>query len=85
MEGNGPILGTSKMAGVIVGGSHPPSVDVTCCEIMGIDPEKIKYLQLVRQTDLPYARAIQQIGETIRTVRANFSLLPQFQHLRLNA
>src|SRR5581483_3626543 len=30
MEGNGPILGTRKNAGVIVAGTHPPSVDATC-------------------------------------------------------
>ncbi len=47
MEGNGPILGTPNTPGVIVAGAHPPSVDATCCRIMEIDPEKIKYLRLI--------------------------------------
>lgn len=83
MEGNGPILGTSKTAGVIVAGAHPPSVDATCCQIMGINPEKINYLELVRSDRHPYSQVIKQTGEAVEAVRTNFQLLPQFQHLRL--
>lgn len=62
MEGNGPILGVSKKSGVIVAGDHPPSVDATCCQIMGIDPEKIKYLELMRQSQAPYQQTVKQTG-----------------------
>ncbi len=85
MEGNGPIFGTSKMAGVIVAGSHPPSVDATCCQVMDINPEKIKYLELVRQETLPYRETIQQVGEPIAMVKTSFKLLPQFQSIRLDS
>src|SRR5262249_50321232 len=47
MEGNGPIQGIAKQAGVIVAGSEPAAVDTTCCRLMGIDPSKIGYLRLV--------------------------------------
>jgi uncharacterized protein (DUF362 family) len=83
MEGNGPIQGTAKHAGVIVAGSHPPSVDATCCRIMGIDPQKLKYLELAAsRSDLAIWQP-QQIGEQVSTVATNFRLHPDLQHLRL--
>jgi len=85
MEGNGPILGTSKMAGVIAAGSHPPSVDATCCRIMRINPEKIGYLKLVGARSHWNSGAIQQIGENISSVETPFALIPDFEHLRLGA
>lgn len=83
MEGNGPILGTSKMAGVIAAGNHPPSVDATCCWIMQIDPRKIAYLNLVERRSGWNPNAIQQIGEPISLVQTRFELIPDFEHLRL--
>ena len=41
MEGNGPIQGTAKHAGVLVAGRDPVAVDATCCRIMRIDPMRI--------------------------------------------
>jgi uncharacterized protein (DUF362 family) len=77
MEGNGPILGSAKMAGVIIAGAHPPSVDATCCHIMQIDPTKVNYLNLVGQP------AVQQIGEMIASVQTEFKLLPELERFRL--
>jgi uncharacterized protein (DUF362 family) len=79
MEGNGPILGSAKQAGVIVAGAYPPSVDATCCQIMQIDPTKVGYLNLVGQP------AVQQIGETVASVRTEFKLLPELSRFRLKA
>lgn len=83
MEGNGPILGTAKRAGLIVAGAHPPSVDATCCQVMGINPEKVRYLELVRRDLLPYQAGIAQLGENIRAVSTPFHLLPQFESYKL--
>jgi len=77
MEGNGPIQGTPKRAGVLVGGSDLPSVDSTCCRIMGIDPAKVVYIAKTQQG------AIEQIGEPISKVQTNFQLISQFSHLRV--
>ena len=49
MEGNGPIQGTPKTAGVMVAGSDPVAVDATCCRIMRIDPSQIGYLRLAAE------------------------------------
>jgi uncharacterized protein (DUF362 family) len=83
MEGNGPILGTRKHAGVIVGGPQPASVDATCCRIMGINPEKIRYLGLVADRSSWNLNGTQQLGETINSVETRFALHPDLQHLRL--
>ena len=46
MEGDGPIMGTPKEAGVLVMGRNLTAVDATCARIMGIDPYRVKYLSL---------------------------------------
>ena len=85
MEGNGPIMGTSKAAGVIVAGAHAPSVDATCCRIMQIDPEKIGYLRLVHRRSGWQLGAIEQLGESVHAVQTRFALIPDLEHLRLKA
>ncbi len=59
MEGDGPIMGTPKPAGVLVLGANPASVDATCSRIMGIDPYKVLHLNA--------ARSIGPIKETYMT------------------
>src|SRR5229473_7576332 len=51
MEGNGPIQGAPKHAGVLVAGKDPVAVDATCCRVMKIDPMQIRYLQLASRRD----------------------------------
>jgi uncharacterized protein (DUF362 family) len=85
MEGNGPILGTSKHMGVIVAGAHPPSVDATCCQIMKIDPEKIRYLKLFADQTGWNWKQTGQIGETIASVSSPFALHRDLQNLRMTA
>jgi uncharacterized protein (DUF362 family) len=82
MEGNGPIQGVPKASGVLILGSDPVAVDATCCRVMGLVPERIKYLAGAGtllghlQTD-----KIQQVGEPIADVRASFAVLPAFQSI----
>jgi uncharacterized protein (DUF362 family) len=83
MEGNGPIQGTPKRVGVIVAGGDLPAVDATCCRIMGIDPDKIGYLQLAAKHGQCDARQVRQIGETVENVATRFALLPELASLRL--
>jgi len=83
MEGNGPIQGTPKAAGVLVAGSDPVAVDATCCRVMGIDPGKVKYLKLAEDRGQTREDNVEQIGEPIQAVQARFELLRQFAGLRL--
>jgi uncharacterized protein (DUF362 family) len=83
MEGNGPIQGTPKPAGVLVMGSDLVAVDATCCRIMGIDPEKVDYLRMAANLGHVLADRIEQRGESIASVRTDFALIEEYQHLRL--
>jgi uncharacterized protein (DUF362 family) len=80
MEGNGPIQGTRKYAGVIVSGHDLIAVDATCCRIMCIDPARVKYLELAGGSRF-LQRSIPMLGESIDTVRTSFRVVPQMQHI----
>jgi len=83
MQGNGPILGTPRHAGVLVAGAHPPSVDATCCRIMGINPSGIRYLDLVARRTGWSPSDVREIGELADSVYTPFALPPGFESLRL--
>jgi uncharacterized protein (DUF362 family) len=75
MEGDGPIMGDPKYAGVLVMGRNLPAVDATCCRIMGIDPHKVNYLHLASNWLGPVdENVIVQRGEKIADVQKNFEL-----------
>jgi uncharacterized protein (DUF362 family) len=82
MEGNGPTQGKPKVGGVLVFGNDPVAVDATCCRVMGLRPEKVKYLAQAG-TMLGHLQAdkIQQVGETIESVLQRFEVLPAFHDL----
>jgi len=84
MEGNGPIQGTPKKAGVMVMGANLPAVDATCCRIMGIDPAKVEYLRMAadRYGVIEQSR-IDQRGENIAPLRTDFRLIKEYSGLRL--
>ncbi len=84
MEGNGPIQGKPKPAGVLVMGPDLPAVDATCCRIMGIDPDRLDYLQMASDSlGVTEERRIEQRGEPIKSVRTNFELPASFKEHRL--
>jgi len=83
MEGNGPIQGTPRRAGVVVAGASPVAVDATCCRIMGLDPAHIRYLQLAAGEQNLGEQLIPQLGEQIASVSTRFAVLPELEGLRL--
>src|SRR5262249_27639510 len=83
MEGNGPIQGTPKPAGVLVMGSDLVAVDATCYRIMGINPEKVDYLRLTADLGHVHANRIDQRGERIASIQTNFALIDEYKDLRL--
>jgi len=64
-------------------GSDLPAVDATCCRIMGIDPSRIKYLQMAASLGNVEESAIEQRGETIASVHTDFDLFGDFKSFRL--
>ena len=83
MEGNGPIQGVSKAAGVLIAGDDPVAVDSTSARIMGLAPEKINHIAraatLLGHID---TAKIRQLGESIESTRTPFAVLDAFSHLR---
>lgn len=75
MEGDGPIMGTPRHAGVLVMGRNLPAVDATCSRIMGIDPNRIAYLAAAGKLGPIDEPAIEQRGEKVAAVRTDFALL----------
>jgi len=45
MEGDGPIMGTSRRCGFLAMGADAVAVDATCARIMGLEPMRIGYLR----------------------------------------
>jgi uncharacterized protein (DUF362 family) len=85
MEGDGPIMGTPKHAGVLVLGTNLPAVDATASRLMGINPWRIEYLAGASGRLGPIAEShIEQRGESITGRASPFQLLdhPRFTILR---
>jgi uncharacterized protein (DUF362 family) len=85
MEGDGPIMGSPKHAGVLVIGTNLPAVDATCTRLMGLNPWRVEYLAAASGRLGPISdRHIQQRGEAIAGLAQSFELLdhPSFQGLR---
>ena len=82
MEGNGPIQGTPRASGVLILGDDPVAVDATSCRVMGLMPERVKYLAYAG-TMLGHVKAdkIQQVGESIASVRSKFGVVREFSSL----
>ncbi|MHC4458934.1 MAG: DUF362 domain-containing protein [Planctomycetota bacterium] len=87
MEGDGPIMGTPVESNVIVMGKRPPAVDATCARVMGLNPLKIRYLQMAsRKLGQIHENLIEQRGESIVSVRRAYQLLhkiPAHRGIRL--
>lgn len=79
MEGNGPIQGTPKHAGVLVMGRDVVAVDATCCRIMGIDPARVEYLRLASSMGHVGYPRIDQRGESIASVQSTWRMAPGFR------
>jgi len=82
MEGNGPIQGRPKAAGVLVSGDDAVAVDATCCRIMQIEPSRIQYLTLAGGLDGISEKNIEQIGEKPDSVATPFELIMELRDLR---
>ncbi len=76
MEGDGPIMGEPREAGVVVMGTNLPAVDATCCRVMGIDPWRVAYLRMASGSLGPiFAQHIEQRGESLEECRTDFRVL----------
>ncbi len=73
MEGDGPINGPARPAGLLVVGTNLAAVDATTTRLMGLDPWRIDYLAAASGRLGPIAEGhIAQRGESLATVAQKF-------------
>lgn len=83
MEGDGPIMGTPKHVGCVVMGSDPVAVDATCARVMGLRPDKVRYLHDAGEfLGNLRSSAIAQRGEPLSRFATAFTVLPMFDELK---
>ena len=82
MEGNGPLHGPMRHLGCLVFADDPVAADATCCRLMGIDPGRIRHLQMASPLGNLDMANIEQRGESVERVMQRFDLLAEFAHLR---
>lgn len=78
MEGNGPLHGPSRHLGCLVFADDPVAADVTCCDLMGIDPSRVRHLTITAPIGNASPGSIIQIGEPTLRARQRFLLMPEF-------
>jgi uncharacterized protein (DUF362 family) len=79
MEGNGPINGTAKHAGLLVIGDDPVAVDATSAYLMGMDPAKMPYIaEAGRFLGVADLERIAAVGEDPASVVTPFAPAPGF-------
>jgi uncharacterized protein (DUF362 family) len=83
MEGNGPIQGTRKPAGVVILGDDPVAVDSTCARVMGFLPERIKHIaQAGTLLGHVSPEKITHLGESIVSAQVPFAIPYEFRRAR---
>jgi uncharacterized protein (DUF362 family) len=83
MEGNGPIQGTPKHAGVLIFGEDPVAVDATAARLMRIDPARVKHLSVAGNFLGNLEREnIVQVGESIEALAQDFQVISRFSDLK---
>ena len=83
MEGNGPIQGQPRVAGVVLVGDDFPAVDATGARIMGAEVERVDHLRWAGEFMGNVAEdRIVQLAEDPARFRQDFALPPGFPNLR---
>jgi uncharacterized protein (DUF362 family) len=84
MDGDGPIMGEPHPLGFVAMGTDVVAVDATCARVVGIDPDKLAYLEAAgNYLGNVDAGRIRQVGERTERFRSDFTLIPRMQHIRL--
>lgn len=61
MEGQGPSTGTPRKMGVILGGTEPFLLDAVVCQLIGIDPDTVPYLEIAVRKGLLNATIMESL------------------------
>src|SRR5213594_2252925 len=76
MEGNGPIQGVPKPAGVLIFGDDLVATDATAARLMNIEPSRVDYLKIAdRFLGNVALERIAIIGESLETLQQDFRVI----------
>ena len=83
MEGNGPLQGQAKFAGVLIFGDDFVAVDASAARLMKLEPSKVNHLAkadafLGNLAD----EKIEQIGEKLENYQQDFDIIDSLQDLK---
>jgi uncharacterized protein (DUF362 family) len=83
MEGDGPIMGTARPVGCVMMGQDPVAVDASCARVMGLEPERMTFLQMAREFlgNLDAGR-IEQRGERLERFQTPFAVVSHHDGLK---
>lgn len=83
MEGNGPLQGQAKNAGVLIFGDDFVSVDASAARLMKLEPRKVIHLAKADEFlgNLAYEK-IEQIGEKLESLQQDFDIIEDLQDLK---
>jgi uncharacterized protein (DUF362 family) len=83
MEGDGPIMGTARPVGCVMMGQDPVAVDATCARVMGLQPERMTFLEMAQEFlgNLDAGR-IEQRGERLERFRTPFAVVSHLDDLK---
>ena len=83
MEGNGPLQGQAKSAGVLIFGDDFVSVDASAARLMKLEPRKINHLAKADAFLGNLANEkIEQIGEKLESLQQDFGIIESLKDLK---
>ncbi|MGZ8451485.1 MAG: DUF362 domain-containing protein, partial [Candidatus Binatia bacterium] len=83
MEGNGPLQGRAKNAGVLIFGDDFVSVDASATRLMKLEPRKVIHLAKADAFLGNLAEEkIAQIGEKLESLQQDFEIIEDLQDLK---
>jgi uncharacterized protein (DUF362 family) len=75
MEGDGPVAGEPKLAGLILAGNDVVATDHACARVMGFNPKRVDHLVLARKRGIG-SFTYEVLGQQIEDVTQQFKFVP---------
>jgi len=71
MEGNGPLYGKAVELNLVMAGQSAWAIDRTVCDLIGLDPNKVRYLEIGRKRGLERTE-IELVGDPLDELERPF-------------
>lgn len=72
MEGNGPLYGTPVQLDLLMASGNCFAVDLVACDLIGVNPDLVRYLCLSREARALRNQTIEVVGTPLEEVRRPF-------------